>query len=50
MSLPKNVKLFKVVFPSTLFGRLVDISRLKQQTDSFWVLVDELEALQAGSS
>ncbi len=46
MSLPKNVKFFKVVFPSSLFSKLVDITKLKQQTESFWKLVEELESMQ----
>ena len=49
MSLPKNAKYFKAVFPSSLFGKLVDISKPKRQTESFWKLVEELEGLQVGA-
>lgn len=44
-SLPKNVKYFKVVFPTRIFSKMVDIHRLKSESDKLWRLVKELEDL-----
>lgn len=41
-SLPKNVRLFKMVFPTTLFSKFVDVDAPKSQSAKFSLIVLEL--------
>lgn len=40
-SIPKNIRYFKVLFPSNMFAKFVDISEVKQQTATLKAIVDE---------